>query len=156
MNNQAYTILSACVVLALGSLALALVATNQSPPNEDLIGEATIGRPAHLTSNKLGSTDDRINLDPKETVTVDLKLNAGKGKIRLTAPNGGSINRGHGHAEMDPPSNDEPLRVDFAVGTSPGRYTLEASQGNRTRTLEFWVGPEPTQGEPGPNRTFVH
>jgi hypothetical protein len=148
-----YIILLTAIVLASGSLAL--VGTSQSPPLEPLIGETIITRPAHATKTKLGSFDDRNNLDPKESITVDLKLNRHKGKIRIDAPNGGSINRKRGGTEIDVPPAGQSAHVDFSVGASPGRYTLEVSQANVTETLEFWVGPEPPSGRPGPKLTFT-
>jgi hypothetical protein len=143
------------VIVAAASGTIALLQTERSPQAEGIIAETRITRPSHSTSLTLDSSDERIKLDPRESIGLDLKLNPGKGKIRFVAPNGGSINRGHGHFEMDPPGQGQAAHLDFDVGMSPGRYTLEVSQGNATKTLEFWVGPERVQGNPGPKLTFT-
>ena len=62
--------------------------------------------------------------------------------MHLVAPNGGSINRQGGHLEMGPAAAGIPVALEFAVGKARGRYTLEVTQGNETRTFEFWVGTE--------------
>ena len=56
---------------------------------------------------------------------------------------------------MDPPGQGQGIHLDFDVGDSPGRYTLEVSQGQATKILEFWVGPEPPPGKAGPNLSFA-
>jgi hypothetical protein len=141
------------VIVAAAGGTIALLQTERSPEAQGIIAETRVTRPSHSSSLTLESSDERIKLDPRESISLDLKLNPGKGKVRLVAPNGGSINRGRGHFEMDPPGQGQGVHLDFDVGDSPGRYTLEVSQGQANKTLEFWVGPEPPQGKPGPERT---
>lgn len=143
------------VVVAVAGGTIAVIETSRSPQSEGLISETRISRPRHGSTTTLGSADDRTNLDPREAISLDLKLNPGKAKVRVVAPNGGSINHGHGHLEMDPPGQGQGVHLDYEAGESPGRYTLEVTQGNATKTLEFWVGSEPPVGKPGPKLTFT-
>jgi hypothetical protein len=152
--RKRYYILPIIVAAAAGTIAV--LQTEKSPQAEGIIAETRITRPSHSSSLTLDSSDERTNLDPRESVSLDLKLHPGKGKVRIVAPNGGLINRGRGHAELDPPASGQSLHFDFEAGTTPGRYTVEVSQGLSTRALEFWVGPEPPLGQPGPERTFKH
>jgi hypothetical protein len=152
--RKRYLILPVIVAAAGGTIAL--LQTEQSSQAEGIIAETRLTRPSHSSSVTLGSSDERPKLDPQESVSLDLKLHPGKGKVRIVAPNGGMINRGRGHAELDPPGSGQSIHFDFDVGTTPGRYTVEVAQGQSTRALEFWVGPEPPLGQPGPERTFKH
>jgi hypothetical protein len=151
--RKRYLVLPVIVAAAGGTIAL--LQTEKSPQAEGIIAETRLTRPSHSSSSTLGSSDERIKLDPRESVSLDVKLNAGKGKIRFVAPNGGSINHGHGHLEMDAPAQEQSMHLDFDAGESPGRYTVEVIQGNASKTLEFWVGPEPPVGKPGPKLTFT-
>jgi hypothetical protein len=145
------------VIVAAAAGTIAVLQTEKSPQAEGIIAETRITRPTHSSSFTLDSSDERSKLDPGESVSLDLKLHPGKeGKVRIVAPNGGLINRSGGHAELDSPASGQSVHLDFDVGTSPGRYTVEVSQGLATRVLEFWVGPEPPLGQPGPERTFKH
>jgi hypothetical protein len=150
--RKRYFVLPVVVAIATGTIAV--IQTYRSPQIEGLISETRISRPNHGLATTLDSADDRTNLDPRELISLDVKLNAGKGKLHVVAPNGGSINHGHGHLQMDPPRQGEGVHLDYQAGESPGRYTVEITQGNATKTLEFWVGPEPPVGKPGPQLTF--
>lgn len=152
--RKRYYILPVIVAAAAGTVAL--LQTEHSPQSEGIIAETRITRPSHSTSVTLASSDERIKLDPKESVSLDVTLHPGKGKVHLVAPNGGLINRARGHAELDPPGSGQSVHFDFDVGTDPGRYTVEVSQGLSTKALEFWVGPEFPLGQPGPERIFKH
>ena len=121
---------------------------------ESLISQVTLHRPAHSSSQTL-DLDSRVKLDPKESISIDVVFNAEKGIVRLEAPNGGTINNGRGPAQIDIAKQGRNHRVAFAVGTYAGRYTLEISHGNRTKTMEFWVGTEPPPGKPGPALNFT-
>lgn len=128
-----------------------------APPTDDFISDAVITRPAHGLSLAAGPLDSRINVDPKESVRIDLGLNAsaGGGRVRIEAPNGGAINHGRGPIEVDTAKQGRAFGIDFTTGANPGRYTVEVSQGNSTKIFQFWVGPEPIQGKPGPNLVFT-
>jgi hypothetical protein len=152
--RKRYYILPVIVAAAGGTIAV--LQTEKSPQAEGIIAETRITRPSHSSSLTLDSSDERTKLDPGESVSLDLKLHPAKGKVRIVAPNGGLINRGRGHAELDPPASGQNIHFDFDAGTTPGRYTVEVSQGLSTRALEFWVGPELPAGQPGPERTFKH
>lgn len=141
------------IIIAAAGGSLAWLQTERSEQAQGFVAETQLTRPNSSTST-LGSTDERVTLDPKESVGLDFKLNSGSGKLRFVAPNGGMINRASRHLEIDAPDSGRAAHVDFDVGTSPGRYTLEVSRGEATKILEFWVGPEPPQGQPGPDRTF--
>lgn len=143
------------VIVAAAGGTLALLQTEQSPQAEGIIAETRLTRPSHSSSVTLGSSDERIKLDPQESVSLDLKLHPGKGKVRIVAPNGGMINRARGHAEIDPPGSGQSIHFDFDVGATPGRYTVEVSQGQATKILEFWAGPEPPVGKAGPRLSFA-
>jgi hypothetical protein len=143
------------VVLAVAGGSISLLQTERSPQALGILSETHITRPGRA-SLTLNSSDERIKLDPRESISLDLKLNPGKGQVRIVAPNGGSINHGRGHAAFDPPAQGQSIHFDFDAGETPGRYTIEVAQGLSTKTLEFWVGPEPPQGEPGPARTFTN
>lgn len=144
------------VIIAAAGGTIALLQTEHSPQAEGIIAETRVTRHSHSSALALDSSDERVHLDPRESVSLSLKLHSGKGKVRFVAPNGGSINRRGGHAEVEPPASGKGIDLDFDVGESPGRYTLEVSRGQATKILEFWVGPEPPLGQPGPERTFKH
>lgn len=144
------------VVVAIAGGTIAVIQTYRSPQTQGLISEARISRPKHGSApTTLASADERTNLDVQESISLDVKLNPGRGKVRIVAPNGGSLNHGHGHLDLEPPGQGQALHLDFQAGESPGRYTVEIIQGNATKTLEFWAGPEPPVGKPGPALTFT-
>ena len=151
--RKRYYILPVVVAIAGGSIAI--LQTEHSPQIEGPISETRISRPSRSLVTTLDSSDQRTVLDPRESISLDLKLNPGTGKVRVLAPNGGSINRGRGHLEMDAPAQGQAMHLDFDAGDSPGRYTVEVIQGKASKTLEFWVGPEPPVGKPGPKLTFT-
>ncbi|MEY2584141.1 MAG: hypothetical protein QOD80_167 [Verrucomicrobiota bacterium] len=151
--RKRYLVLPVIVAAAGGTIAL--LQTEHSPQAEGIIAETRITRPSRSSSFTLDSSDERIKLDPRESIRLNLKLHPGKGKVRFVAPNGGSINRGGGHSEVDPPGSGQSIDLGFEVGESPGRYTLEVSQGQATKIVEFWVGPEPPRGAAGPPLTFT-
>lgn len=122
--------------------------------DKDLITEATLHRPAH-SSNQTVNFDARVNLDRTESVSIDLSFNPGTGRVRIEAPNGGTINNGLGVATIDLAKQGKNHRIGFTTGKNLGRYTIEISRGNVTKTMEFWVGPEPPSGKPGPALTFT-
>jgi hypothetical protein len=128
-----------------------------APPADDFISDAVVTRPAHGSRLTTGTLDSRIHVDPKESVRIDLNLNASadSSRVRIEAPNGGAINHGRGPIEVDTANQGRAFAVDFTAGANPGRYTVEVSQGNSTKIFQFWVGPEPLQGKPGPNLTFT-
>jgi len=144
------------VVVAIAGGTVAVLQTERSPQALGIVSETRVTRPNHGSAQTLGSLDERIGLDPGEAIALDVKLNPGTGKVRVTAPNGGLVNRARGHAEFDPPGAGQSIHFEFAAGVSPGRYTLEVAQGLATKTMEFWVGPEPPLGQPGPERIFKH
>jgi hypothetical protein len=143
-------------LLALFCFVLCAKASFGTPPAEDFISDAVVTRPAHGSRIDAGAHDSRIKIDPKESVRLDLNLNGSTGdRVRIEAPNGGAINHGRGPIEIDTAKQGRAFGVDFTAGSNPGRYTVEVSQGNSTKIFQFWVGPEPPQGKPGPNLTFT-
>jgi hypothetical protein len=153
MKHQHFTKIAVRMAV-LCATAFALVGRSQAAPDE-VISKLIINRPAHQLTRTLDSVDARINVDPTESVSINVALASDNGRVRLEAPNGGAINGRGGVVEHEPLTQGRNLNFNFQVGTNPGRYTLEISQGNHTRTLEFWAGPEPPQGKPGPNLTFT-
>jgi hypothetical protein len=129
--------------------------TPSSATADEVISKIVISRPAHQLTRTLDSVDARINVDQQEAVSINLNLASDNGRVRLEAPNGGAIDGRGGPVEHDPKAHGRNVNFTFQIGPNPGRYTLEISQGNHTRTLEFWAGPEPPQGKPGPNLTFT-
>jgi hypothetical protein len=138
---------AACTGLALLSLG--------SVKADELLERAEITRPAHGVRHVLESTDARINIEPNETIHLDLHLSANRGIARIVAPNGGAFNAGKKTVEVDMAKNGPAVSFDFSAGPSPGRYTVEVTHGNTTRSFEFWAGQEPPQGKPGPALTFT-
>lgn len=101
----------------------------------------------------LDDLDRRIYLAPKEVVSLQITDTLPPSEpITLSAPSGGNINGGKGHAKLK--SADALRDVQFAVGDAAGLYVLEIKHGKETRTIEFWVGAEPPRGKAGPERTF--
>jgi hypothetical protein len=146
------------VILGVGIITTAVIQTNQSPAIEGLIGEVKVKKSSGIEPYVLGSEDDRTRLRPREAVGLSLKINREKnrkGKLRVLAPNGGLLDRQNKPLEADLPGEGKTLDFDFMPGDSPGRYTVEISQDEATKTLEFWVGDEPPVGKPGPNLTFT-
>lgn len=143
--------------LAFFCFLLCGTATFGAPPADDFVSDAVVTRPAHGSRLDAGAHDSRINIDPDESVRIDLNLNpsVARGRVRIEAPNGGAINHNRGPIEVDTAKQGRALGIDFTAGTNPGRYTVEVSQDNSTKIFQFWVGPEPAQGKPGPNLTFT-
>jgi hypothetical protein len=129
--------------------------SNSTPDKERVVSEISLERPARGSSEKIGSPDDRMLIDPGESVRLNLVLNPRKETVRLEVPNGGMVNHKPGVSEVAATAAGQAMRIEFAAGTNPGRYTLEISQGNAKSILEFWVGPEPPRGRPGPALTFT-
>ncbi len=100
----------------------------------------------------MDNTDSRINIDPREKIHFDLQMAAKSGVAQIVAPNGGNFNVGEKKLTVDPAKGS--IAFDFSAGPNPGRYTVEITQGNVTRTFEFWAGAEPPQGKPGPALSF--
>lgn len=142
------------VLVVLGSGTAGLLQMNRSPQVQGLIAETRINSPARSAEKRIESSHERIYVHPNEQLSLDVTLHPGPGRIRLEAPNGGVFPGRRGSAEVDPPAKGQPLRVQFTPGRTRGRYTVELSRGDSTNTLEFWVGAESPQGEPGPQRTF--
>ena len=142
--------------LLAGLLCTGLAALN--PANlkaDELLGRAEITRRAHGIRHLLESTDARINIEPNETIHLDLHLSVDRGIARVVAPNGGTFNAGKKTVEVDTAKNGPVVSFDFSAGPSRGRYTVEITHGNSTRTFELWAGQEPPQGKPGPALTFT-
>lgn len=96
----------------------------------------------------------QVLLDPVETVQVSLDLEHfdQTKPVRLVANNGGSINRRVGPTVIDPATSGPRAEFTFGVGATRGAYTVEVLQGTRTELFDFWVGPLPPRGDPGPAR----
>jgi hypothetical protein len=139
--------------LAFASASPPVIASSEAA--DEVLSKIVVNRPAHQLTRVLDSVDARINVDPTEAVAINLVLASDNGRVRLEAPNGGALNGRGGVVEHDPQTQGRNLNVAFQLGNNPGRYTVEISQGNHTRTLEFWAEPEPRQGKPGPNLTFT-
>lgn len=138
------------VALLAGFAAASLV----SAQADELLARAEITRSAHGVRHSLESADARINIEPNETVHLDLHLSVNRGVARIVAPNGGAFNAGKKTVEVDTAKNGPAVSFDFSAGPNPGRYTIEVTHGNATRTFEFWAGQEPPRGKPGPALTF--
>jgi hypothetical protein len=153
------SIISVLFVVLLCAGAVFLVrphtSTAQTGGGSNDLVSVVVDRPAYQSSATLDSPDSRINLDTGETASLDVQLSPGSGTVRLLAPNGGSINNQGGKAEINVSQQQNDINFTFRVGTKRGRYTVEISQGQSTQTLEFWAGPEPPSGQPGPNLTFT-
>lgn len=150
-NNHLHRRGVVATLLFTGLTAISLVSLRA----DELLGRAEITRPAHGVRHVLESTDfARINIEPNETIHLDLHLAVSRGVARIVAPNGGAFNAGKKTVEVDTAKNGAAISFDFSAGPNPGRYTVEVTHGTATRTFEFWAGQEPPQGKPGPNLTF--
>jgi hypothetical protein len=138
-------------LLFTGLTALSLVSLRA----DELLAGVEITRPAHGARHVLESTDARINIEPNETIHLDLHLSVNRGIARIVAPNGGAFNGGKKTVEVDTAKNGPAVSFDFSAGPNPGRYTVEVTHGNATRTFEFWAGQEPPRGKPGPVLIFT-
>ena len=98
----------------------------------------------------------RVPVGPGEVLVITLPVHRFRGAraIRVDADNGGSLNHTLGPIEDLAVSADGTVAFTYAVGGHRGRYTVEISQGPVRELLEFWVGPVPPSGEPGPARSF--
>lgn len=74
--------------------------------------------------------------------------------VRIEAGHGGSLNRRMGPVVGLEAGAGGEVTFDFAVGEHRGLYTVDVSQGPQRELFEFWVGPEPPLGDPGPRRAF--
>lgn len=98
----------------------------------------------------------RILVEPKEVLTIRLALNGldPNRDVRIDADNGGSLNRKLGPLTLPPTPGEDAVQFHYALGPHRGKYTLYVRQGQRREFMEFWVGPEPPRGRPGPLREF--
>jgi hypothetical protein len=126
----------------------------QNAPAPELLSQVSVARPGDNSSQTLDSPDEKIYVDPGESVSVNAQLTTGTGDVELLAPNGGAINDADGKA-ITTPTEDGRVSFSFQAGTASGHYTVEMSRGQSTEILEFWVGPEPPLGQPGPSLTFT-
>jgi hypothetical protein len=138
------------ILLIAGFAAASLIPVHA----DELLTQAVITRPIHGIRHVLESTDARVNIDPNETLHFDLHLAANSGVARVVAPNGGAFNSGKKTVQVDIGKSGPAVSFDFSAGPNPGRYTVEVTHGNVTRTFEFWAGQEPPQGKPGPALTL--
>ncbi len=120
-----------------------------------LVSAATVKRSGKSDQPIEPAIDRRILVDPVETVKVVTAITAREGEVRVVAPNGGTFNERRGPLLKDAAKLDGKLEFAFTTGGTRGRYTVEISSGNDTQTLEFWVGKESPQGEPGPALVFA-
>ena len=123
-----------------------------NPP--DLISQITITHNGNQSTHVLESTDEKTNLAPNETTSVNVQLSPGSGIVHVRAPNGGSINNQGHKIDIDTDQSGRQIKFTFDPGPMRGRYTIEISDGQKTEILRFWVGPEPPLGRPGPKLTF--
>jgi hypothetical protein len=153
MKHLYFTKIAARVaILCVAVLPVVVAASAQG---DEVISRIVINRSTRQLARTLDSVDARISVDPTEAVSINVALASDNGRVRVEAPNGGAFNGRGGVVEHDPQTQGRNLNLTFQVGTNPGRYTVEISQRNHTRTLEFWAGPEPPQGKPGPRLTFT-
>ncbi len=98
----------------------------------------------------------RILVEPHEVLTIRLALNGldPNRDVRIDADNGGSLNRKLGPLTLPPTPGEDAVQFHYALGPHRGKYTLYVRQGQRREFMEFWVGPEPPRGRPGPLREF--
>jgi hypothetical protein len=148
--KQSLALSSKIVLLAIVFLLVAGASSTAQPP-------AQLPEQARVVVMPVEDEGDsgRILVQPREAVTVRINapadLSAAR-PLRITAPNGGSINRQRGALVSHNPALLQ--NVTFSVGSTRGRYTLEIEHRGRTRLLEFWVGQESPLGRAGPPRTF--
>jgi hypothetical protein len=143
-------------LLAITTLIALVSPSETAATTTELVSQVVVNRPAYQSIQTFSSADNRINLDPTESASVSVQLGEGNGVVRLLAPNGGLINGQSATLEIDTAQLGREINFNFTAGATVGRYTVEISEGHITRTLEFWIGPEPPQGQSGPDRNFAH
>lgn len=158
MNKKLFLFTLFLIVAACAGLILrprtSIAQSGGGSPSE-LVSQVVVDRPVNQSSETLDTPDSRIALAPVETVSLDVQLFSSGGVVRLLAPNGGSINGQGGKIEINTSQQPGQLNFTFTPGTTRGCYTVEISQGQSTQILQFWVGPLPPLGQPGPTLTFT-
>lgn len=69
-------------VVAVASWSLGKIDTTKSPEAEGIIAEARVTRHKHGSTETIENTDARVKIDPKEKVSVDLKLHKARDNVR--------------------------------------------------------------------------
>jgi hypothetical protein len=118
--------------------------------------QITRGDGSVVEAKSLDGEFARILVQPNEVLTIRLALSGmdSNREVRIDADHGGSLNRQLGPLRVVPEPGQDAIEFQYAVGAHGGRYTLIVSQGQRQELFEFWVGPEPPTGRPGPVRVF--
>ena len=118
--------------------------------------QITRGDKSVIEARSLDGEFARILVEPNEVLTIRLALSGfdPNREVRVDADNGGSLNRRLGPLTLPPNQDGNTLEFQYAAGGHRGKYTLYVRQGQRREFMEFWVGPEPPRGQPGPEREF--
>lgn len=116
----------------------------------DIVAAVGVGKDATSLSGTPGS-GMRVPLQANVTVPVRVRLPATEagGLVRVTAPNGGKIERRNGRLEFRADGRPVDLDLAFTPTLGNGAYTVMVSHGGDRLTYEFWVGPRAPQGQPG-------
>lgn len=111
------------------------------------------------SSFELASLDgefERVVAEAGEVFEISLRATrfASGRAVRIDADHGGSLDRRSGPIESLVAGPGGEIAFTYAVGGHRGRYTVEVSQGQTRELFEFWVGPQPPQGDAGTARAF--
>ena len=138
--------------------SVALQAAPTEEPEGPITATAQIvrGDNSVVEAKSLDGEFARILVEPNEVLKVRLAMTGlePNREVRIDADNGGSLNRKLGPLTLAANGGAQPVEFQYAVGKHRGKYTLFVRQGTRQEFMEFWVGPEPPQGKPGPDRVF--
>jgi hypothetical protein len=116
------------------SIAPSAVPTADTGPSTAI----TFANSKSLTTKAKSSPSDFININPGETVSIDMQFSALFATTRLIVQplDGGIIST----AEQDNAvGTDGRASVQFRAGTQPGLYRLLLNAGGTISTLQFWV-----------------
>lgn len=121
----------------------------QSP----LISQVSVVRNFTRTTYAVESSEEQVGLDTNETASVNIQLSTKDNTVLVRAPQGGLID-GEREVELTPDESGN-IAFTFDPQDDAGVFYIEVSDSQRIEVAtEFRVGPQPEQGEPGPDLTF--
>jgi hypothetical protein len=153
------THLRACLAAIL-LCAAAVVQAEIPAPVGDFIARLSIESPGALGKLNLNTSEGdfpTILAAPKEGMKIALTVPAslvGKA-IQIRAGDGGVVKGAtDGAFSVAAEGNEGLLKFEYFLGGTTGRSSLKILAPGYMQILEFWVGPRPPQGAPGPALKF--
>ncbi len=116
-----------------------------------LVAQVAITRNSDQTAQVVSSSEQRIDLGTGGAVAATIQLSPGNGSVRFRTPEGGLVN-GQRELVVDTNQQGRQITLTFDPQDITGVCFIEVSDSERVETaVQFWAGPRPASGQPGPN-----